>query len=82
MLSNSSVSNEINHYQVKFYNDDTLLETQIRLEGNRATYPTVIPTKEGYDFLGYALDKNVGKIYIKGLNLPPRQSVIDVVLKK
>ena len=25
---------------------------------------------------------NVGKIYIKGLNLPPRQSVIDVVLKK
>lgn len=58
LLPNSSVSNEINHYQVKFYNDNTLLETQVRLEGNKATYPTTNPVKQGYDFLGYALDKN------------------------
>ena len=34
-----------------------------------------------YDPTSETVPKTLGKIYIKGLNLPPRQSAIDVILK-
>jgi hypothetical protein len=46
----------------------------------------VAPKGEGdmvveYEPRGETAPANFGKIYIKGLNLPPRQSAIDVILK-
>ena len=53
LLQNSLDSNSINHYRARFFNGDTLFETQVILEGNKASYPDNQPTKDGYGFLGY-----------------------------
>lgn len=51
------VANVTYSYDVKFYVDNTEYDNQIVQFGDKANVPTV-PTKQGYTFLGWSLNKN------------------------
>lgn len=57
-VSNNNSEATINYYTVTFYNDATVFDTQIVLSGTTVNEPSDRPTKEGYTFYRWTLDKD------------------------